>query len=229
MTETFSGSVIWQRKPGPAIRDHLDARLAARPDGVTYPRASMLGLISKSPVTLALVGGIPVIVLSLALIWARPHRTPALWGIVSILLVGGLFAGVWAALTSTGGGTATAAEAPAPGGNSSALATCSPSGTTLQITVHNIHYSTTCLAAPAGAPFTIDFNNQDPGTTHNLHIFTADPSTHPGAATLFAGELVTGVASATYQVGALSAGTYFFHCDVHPTKMFGTFIVAETG
>ena len=37
--------------------------------------------------------------------------------------------------------------------------------------------------------------------------------------------LVTGVAAKTYQVTPLPGGTYFFHCDVHPTVMFGTFVV----
>jgi hypothetical protein len=40
----------------------------------------------------------------------------------------------------------------------------------------------------------------------------------------FAGDLVTGPATATYDVPAIPAGTYFFHCDVHPTQMFGTFV-----
>jgi len=38
-------------------------------------------------------------------------------------------------------------------------------------------------------------------------------------------DLVTGEATATYQVEPLDAGTYFFQCDVHPGTMFGTFIV----
>jgi len=45
------------------------------------------------------------------------------------------------------------------------------------------------------------------------------------AKSLFTGALVTGPKTVTYQVPALSAGTYYFRCDVHPTQMFGTFVV----
>ena len=56
---------------------------------------------------------------------------------------------------------------------------------------------------------------------HNVAIYT-----NSGAGTaLFRGALVTGPKTVTYPVGALASGTYFFRCDVHPTKMTGKFIV----
>jgi plastocyanin len=90
----------------------------------------------------------------------------------------------------------------------------------------NIAFDATCLAAPAGQAFTIEFDNQDPSVPHNIDLLAADPSQDPSAPSLFAGDLVTGVATATYDVPALDAGTYFFRCDVHPTQMVGTFVVA---
>ena len=42
---------------------------------------------------------------------------------------------------------------------------------------------------------------------------------------LFRGGLDTGVATITYDIPALMPGTYYFHCDVHPT-MNGTVTVA---
>ena len=189
----------------------------------------MLGLISSSPVVLAIVGGVPVAVVLLATIWVRPRRAKAVWALVSLLIVAGLAGGVAAAFAEKGGTPGvSAAEAPAPvtSGSTAPPTTCSPTGTALTETVQNIHFSKTCLAAPAGTAFTIAFDNQDPSTTHNIHVFASDPATHPGASSLFAGDLVTGVATTTYQVGPLPAGTYFFHCDVHPTQMFGVFIVA---
>jgi plastocyanin len=41
---------------------------------------------------------------------------------------------------------------------------------------------------------------------------------------LFRGDLVTGATTATYDIPALPAGTYYFQCDVHPT-MNGTVVV----
>jgi len=188
----------------------------------------MLGLISSSSVVLAIVGGIPVAVVLLAAIWVRPRRAKAAWTLVSLLIVAGLAGGVAAAFAERAGTPAVSAgEAPPPASSSSAPgAACSPNGTALTETVHNIQFSATCLAAPAGKAFTIAFDNQDASTTHNIHIYASDPATDPSAASLFAGDLVTGVATKTYQVGPLLGGTYFFHCDVHPTQMFGVFIVA---
>ena len=39
------------------------------------------------------------------------------------------------------------------------------------------------------------------------------------------GQIVIGPTTVTYHVVALVAGTYYFHCDVHPTAMQGTFVV----
>ena len=105
---------------------------------------------------------------------------------------------------------------------SPASAACAPAGTALQLVALNAVFDTDCLAAPAGKPFTIAFDNQDAGVPHNVSIYTDDSATK----SLFVGELVTGPTQVTYEVGALPAGTYFFRCDVHPTTMTGTFIVA---
>lgn len=70
-----------------------------------------------------------------------------------------------------------------------------------------------CLVAPASKPFTITFDNEDASVQHNIAIFKDSSA----ADNLFRGELVTGVKTVSYDVSALDAGTYFFHCDVHPT------------
>ncbi len=187
----------------------------------------MLGLISSSSVVLAIVGGIPVTVVLLVAIWVRPRRARAAWALVSVLLVAGLAGGIAAAFAEKGSTPrVSAVEAPLPASSAAPETSCSPNGTALTETAHNIRFGTTCLAAPAGTAFTIAFDNQDALTTHNIHIYASDPATHPGAASLFAGDLVTGLATETYRVGPLPAGTYFFHCDVHPTQMFGVFVVA---
>ena len=107
--------------------------------------------------------------------------------------------------------------------NDGDAATCSPSGTELHIAVlasQTHQFNTDCLAAPAGEPFTIEFDNQDtsPHGNHNITVFDGG--------VLFRGEpnAVHGTA-VTYEVGPLEKGTYEFRCDHHP-GMNGTFIVS---
>ena len=64
----------------------------------------------------------------------------------------------------------------------------------------------------AGEPFTIEFDNRDEGTQHNIEIFTGPD---PSGDTLFEGELVTGPDQVQYDVPALDAGEFAFNCVVH--------------
>lgn len=120
------------------------------------------------------------------------------------------------ALAACGGGTDRGTdETDHPG------ATCEPSGAALSITAKGTAFDVDCLAAPAGEAFTIAFRNDDAGTSHNVAIYTAaDAKT-----SLFKGEIFAGLATKTYAVRALGAGTYHFHCDLHPVEMQGTFVV----
>ena len=96
-----------------------------------------------------------------------------------------------------------------------------PSGTagaSLKISATNNTYDTAALEAKAGQAFQIVFTNNDSFNMHNVQI-TAPDGSQP-----FKGALVTGPASATYDVPALSAGAYTFSCVVHPT-MTGTLTV----
>ena len=105
------------------------------------------------------------------------------------------------------------------------VATCEPDGTTLEVTASGTSFDTDCLAAPADEPFEILFNNQDQGLPHNVAIYTDSSA----AEVLFQGETFAGPDEQTYQVDPLQAGDFFFRCDVHPTQMTGTFVVAEEG
>ncbi len=129
------------------------------------------------------------------------------------------------ALTYRGAGGATAGPAGPPPAvtpsASPASTSCSPQGAVVRVAAHNTSFDAVCLAAPAGKPFTIVFDNQDAGITHDVAIFTDPSASHA----LFTGALITGPKTVTYQVGALPAGTYFFHCNVHPTVMHGAFVV----
>ena len=101
----------------------------------------------------------------------------------------------------------------------SGSAACSPNGTTINLVAKSIAFDSKCLAAPASKAFVVNFSNQDSGVSHNFAILTTS-----GKA-LFTGAIIQGVRTTTYHVSALPPGTYRFQCDVHPTVMFGTFVV----
>jgi plastocyanin len=83
-----------------------------------------------------------------------------------------------------------------------------------------------CIEAVAGEPFTIEFDNRDEGTQHNIEIFTGPD---PSGDTVFEGDLVTGPDQVRYDVPALDAGEVAFNCVVHPTTMVGSVQVSEGG
>jgi plastocyanin/cytochrome c553 len=113
---------------------------------------------------------------------------------------------------------------------SGAAASATPSGslaasggaaeTVLQLVAANIAYDQTDLTAPAGVPFQIAFTNNDAGIPHNVSIHQGSPT----GTEVFKGAIFTGVATQTYDVPALPAGTYSFVCSVHP-NMTGTLTV----
>ena len=79
------------------------------------------------------------------------------------------------------------------------------------------------LSVASGVPIDLEFDNQESGVQHNVVIFDGEDDKAPQ---LFSGTLVTGVSSTTYQVPPLHDGTYFFHCEVHPSTMVGEITAA---
>ena len=103
--------------------------------------------------------------------------------------------------------SASAEPSAGSGGGSGAIA----------ISASGVAFEQTAVDVPAGKAFQIAFDNKDAGTPHNVAI-------HKDSATgteVFKGEIITGPATATYDVPALDAGTYAFGCTVHP-NMTGT-------
>ena len=97
-----------------------------------------------------------------------------------------------------------------------------PGGVT--VAAQNLAFDTSEIDLPADTPTTITFDNQDAGVPHNIAIYN-DSSLSEN---LFTGEIVTGPATAQYQVPAIPAGEYYFHCDVHP-NMSGSVVVGGGG
>jgi plastocyanin len=118
----------------------------------------------------------------------------------------------------------TPAATPTGGATTPPPATCEPDGTTLQISAQNLAFDKDCLAAPAGEAFTIEFTNQE-AVPHNVEIFTDSTATTRLGGATGPVDIVTGPATVTYQVDPLDPGTYYFHCDIHPTTMNGAFVV----
>ena len=132
-------------------------------------------------------------------------------------------ASVAPAAPSASSASTAAASAPASSASDASPAASSANagsgGDSLQISAQGIQYSTKTLQAPASKAFSITFANNDSGIPHNVEILDANN------ASVFKGAVFPGVATQTYQVPALKAGTYSFKCDVHPTIMTGTLTV----
>ena len=135
----------------------------------------------------------------------KDSRSTSVAGIGFVALAVILYMMVMKPTLGLGGGTA---AVPPPG--------CRPAAS-VQVAASGIKFNTDCVAAPAGQPFRIVFDNQDPDQ-HNVAIYE-------GSKSLFRGEIFGGPKTETYRVPALAAGTYTFQCDVHPQQMQGTFKV----
>ena len=113
---------------------------------------------------------------------------------------------------------ANASPTPAPSGPPPASGEPAPpagDGPTVTVSAFNIAFEEAELTVPADTPFQIAFENKDPNIPHNVEIKDA------GGASVYKGEIFTGVATQTYDVPALAAGAYPFNCTVHP-NMTGT-------
>ena len=103
------------------------------------------------------------------------------------------------------------AVSPTPTGSATPMPS-GGTGETYQISAVNpIGFEQSSFTTAAGVPFTIVFSNNNAGVPHNVAI-------HVGTATgaeVFKGEIFAGIGTRTYNVPALTAGTYAFICTVH--------------
>jgi len=90
-------------------------------------------------------------------------------------------------------------------------------GTKITITAVGIQFTPTQLTVAANQPLTITFDNRD-SVQHNIAIFAGSDASAP---VVFRGTVFAGPKAMDYAVPALAPGSYYFHCDVHPT-MTGT-------
>jgi len=122
---------------------------------------------------------------------------PTMSGIVAVVEGGG------------GGGPPPPTATPGGGGGGGGGGTANPS----TVTAQGLAFSTAEIALPPDAPSTIHFENKDAGVSHDIAIYT-DSSL---GTNLFRGQIITGPGSIDYSIPPLKPGTFYFHCDVHPT------------
>jgi len=79
------------------------------------------------------------------------------------------------------------------------------------------------ITAKAGSQLTVEYTN-DSVLLHNIAFFEGADATAPRIAATEVKEGPGDVQTITFDVPA-AAGDYFFHCDVHPVQMIGTFEV----
>ncbi|MGI8426999.1 MAG: cupredoxin domain-containing protein [Actinomycetota bacterium] len=101
-------------------------------------------------------------------------------------------------------------------------APCEPSGNSLSLSAENLKFDKSCLGVPADQAFTVAFNNKE-AVPHNFEILKS----HGSSKVIFPAQQppLTGPGDITYQVPALKAGTFHFHCSIHPDTMQGVFVV----
>ena len=96
-------------------------------------------------------------------------------------------------------------------------------GQELRLVGRQLRFDVETLAAPAGAEFTIVFDNRDRGIPHNIAVYRSGP---PAKDEVAATDVEPGPRTQRLRVPALEPGRYFYQCDAHPTTMTGTLMVS---
>ncbi len=88
-----------------------------------------------------------------------------------------------------------------------------------EITADDLEFNATTITAPAGQPFTVAFTNLE-GVPHNISVYLEE-----GGELVAEGEIINEGETDEVEIEGLSAGEYFFVCDLHAGEMTGTIVV----
>ena len=93
---------------------------------------------------------------------------------------------------------------------------------TLKLVARNLAFLEQQLTAPPNTEVSLELDNQDIGVLHNFALYSDSSAEEP----IFVGDLFVGIETREELFTTPDPGRYFFRCDVHPSTMTGTFIVA---
>ena len=143
---------------------------------------------------------------------------------ISLAACGG--GGSTAAPAGSTGAAATSAASPTATESESAAADAGEIVITAPPNAATGGFEPTTTTAPANAPFTITFENKDPGIPHNIKIYEGTDTSKDPVFEPKNNALVTGTDDVKYEIQALAPGTYTYVCSVHPATMIGTLTAA---
>jgi plastocyanin len=161
----------------------------------------LLAVPEKAATTIALLVAVAILIAA-ALVTLRPRLSSG--PLVALLAVSGvLMAG--AGLVGAAAGQRDLPHAQGP------------HAATVDVVAKGNQFTKKEIKLPAEHPPEIVFDNRDPNVLHNVAIFSDADFTRRE----FTGEVFAGPETMRYRLRALSAGTYYFRCDMHPTSMIG--------
>jgi len=145
--------------------------------------------------------------------------------VASLVLSAALLVAVACAGDSDGGETPAGGQPPAAEDTPVADETPTGGGATAEISmVPTIQFDTAELTIPADTEVTITADNTDTGIPHNFAVYTSRDAAENGEEALAATDICNAPCTDTVTLN-LSAGEYFFRCDMHPAQMTGTLVV----
>ena len=88
-----------------------------------------------------------------------------------------------------------------------------------ELSADDLEFDAATITAPAGQPFTVAFTNLD-SLPHNFSVYVEE-----GGDVIAEGDVINEGETDEVEIEGLSAGEYFFVCDLHPGEMTGTLVV----